>query len=230
MTTTQERLKRGTLREDGMVFWGYEKGYKNGERWVTPERFLAYKEWVVAYNARYSSAPENKARRRVNDARFFSDPKNKERVRTYAAIYRRENAERLRAYYSAPENHERLKAWRRSRQSQRIKTDAGYRLTLCLRQRVRIALKGRNKAASTVTLLGCSLEDFKKYLEARFLPGMSWENHGVKGWHIDHIIPCAAFDLTDPEQQKICFSYKNLQPLWAADNIRKSDSIPGWSS
>jgi DNA/RNA endonuclease G (NUC1) len=54
---------------------------------------------------------------------------------------------------------------------------------------------------------------------------MNWENYGKNGWHIDHIIPCASFDLTDPKQQKNCFHYTNLQPLWAADNIRKSDKI-----
>ena len=50
---------------------------------------------------------------------------------------------------------------------------------------------------------------------------MTRQNQGE--WHIDHIKPCAAFDLTDPKQQKECFNYKNLQPLWAQDNIKKSD-------
>jgi hypothetical protein len=48
---------------------------------------------------------------------------------------------------------------------------------------------------------------------------MTRENHGL--WHVDHIRPCASFDLTDPEQQAICFHYTNLQPLWAIDNIKK---------
>jgi hypothetical protein len=62
-----------------------------------------------------------------------------------------------------------------------------------------------------------------EFLEKKFLPGMNWENYGE--WHIDHIVPCSSFDLSKSEQQKICFNYSNLQPLWAADNIRKSDSI-----
>ena len=53
---------------------------------------------------------------------------------------------------------------------------------------------------------------------------MSWDNYG--DWHIDHIIPCAAFDLTDIEQQKKCFNYKNLQPLWAEENLKKLDFLP----
>jgi hypothetical protein len=54
---------------------------------------------------------------------------------------------------------------------------------------------------------------------------MTWENHGKFGWHIDHIIPCASFDLTDLEQQKKCFHYTNFQPLWWRENILKSDNL-----
>ncbi len=54
---------------------------------------------------------------------------------------------------------------------------------------------------------------------------MTWENHGRHGWHIDHIIPCAAFDLTDPEQQKKCFHYTNYQPLYTLENLKKGDRI-----
>ena len=77
------------------------------------------------------------------------------------------------------------------------------------------------KSAPTLKLLGSSVAYVKKHLEAQFVDGMSWDNHGE--WHIDHIRPCASFDLTDPEQQKECFNYKNLQPLWAEDNLSKGD-------
>ena len=56
---------------------------------------------------------------------------------------------------------------------------------------------------------------------------MTWKNHGLKGWHIDHIIPCAAFDLTKEEEQKKCFHYSNLQPLWWIDNLKKSNKMEG---
>ena len=61
----------------------------------------------------------------------------------------------------------------------------------------------------------------KKHIEIQFKEGMSWENHSLNGWHIDHIIPCASFDLTDPDQQKKCFHYTNLQPLEKIENIKK---------
>ena len=54
---------------------------------------------------------------------------------------------------------------------------------------------------------------------------MTWQNHTVTGWHIDHIMPCSNFDLSKPEQQKECFHYTNLQPLWYDENIRKSNKV-----
>lgn len=75
-----------------------------------------------------------------------------------------------------------------------------------------------------IKLIGCSIEDFWIYLESKFEPGMTRENYG-KVWHIDHIMPCAIFDLTKPEHQKRCFHFSNLQPLFAEDNRRKSDKI-----
>jgi hypothetical protein len=68
-------------------------------------------------------------------------------------------------------------------------------------------------------MLGCTIEELWKHLEKKFKPGMTKENHGK--WHVDHIIPCAIFDLSKPEEQIKCFHYTNLQPLWAIDNIRK---------
>ena len=92
-----------------------------------------------------------------------------------------------------------------------------------LNSRISAAFKrGRSsKSIKTTELLGCPIAQAMDWLEAQFLPGMSWDNHGE--WHIDHIRPCASFDLTDPEQQKQCFHYSNLQPLWAKDNLSKSD-------
>ena len=87
--------------------------------------------------------------------------------------------------------------------------------------KVRKRLNGIAKSVGTLELIGCSIESLKQHLASQFQAGMSWENYSYRGWHIDHKRPCASFDLTDPAQQKACFHYTNLQPLWAKDNLSK---------
>lgn len=74
-------------------------------------------------------------------------------------------------------------------------------------------------------LLGCDLDSLRRHLESRFKPGMSWENYGFFGWHVDHVIPCASFDLSTDEGQRRCFHYTNLSPLWCRDNIVKGKKL-----
>jgi len=123
-------------------------------------------------------------------------------------------------------NHGRAKTSKtRSKFRKKKKTnDPKYKMTLILRRRLLLAIQraknGRAvKHAHTLDMLGCPMDEFIKHIEQQFQPGMSWENHGQ--WHIDHVLPCASFDLTDPEQQKTCFNFSNMQPLWAKDNISK---------
>ena len=100
-------------------------------------------------------------------------------------------------------------------------TDAEFKLLKTLRSRLGCAIKRQNsnKNNTTIELLGCSVSFLKGFLEAKFKEGMTWENHGE--WHIDHIKPCASFYLLDEEEQKKCFHYTNLQPLWASENLSK---------
>jgi len=92
-----------------------------------------------------------------------------------------------------------------------------------LRGRIYDVLRGHNKSNSTKNMLGCTIEEFWIHLEKTFKPGMTRENHGL--WHVDHIKPCASFDLTKPEEQAKCFHYTNLQALWAHENLSKKDKI-----
>ena len=91
------------------------------------------------------------------------------------------------------------------------------------RSRMRNALAGRLKYGKTRELIGCSTAQVKVHLERLFKEHMTWENRGMRGWHLDHRVPVKAFDLSNPLHQRVCFWYKNLQPLWAKDNIRKKD-------
>ena len=113
---------------------------------------------------------------------------------------------------------------RRSRQKHKLQTKAYQRQPLVriarlMRGRVNKALKGLVKSQNTIKLVGCSIKKLKSHLEKQFKKGMNWKNYGT--WHVDHIRPCASFDLSKPSEQLKCFNYKNLQPLWAKENLRK---------
>lgn len=110
-----------------------------------------------------------------------------------------------------------------AKQRCRYKNDIVFATKHRLRQRVRDALRGHGrKAVATEKLLGCTFTTLVAHLESLFTKGMTWDNMNM--WHIDHKIPCAAFDLHHVEQQYICFWYLNLQPMWAEENLSKGDN------
>lgn len=138
-----------------------------------------------------------------------------------------------REYYEAnkPKRLAGMKAWRKKNPDKCRAIKAKQRaenplinLKDQLRRRVLGALARvkATKAGRTFELIGCTPQFLKDYLESKFQAGMSWAYRG--SFHIDHVKPCAMFDLTDPEQQRACFHYTNLQPLRPVDNIRKGAS------
>ena len=133
----------------------------------------------------------------------------------YNAEYYQRNKESFRTYKQKTIDRQ------RNIDRSRYANDTQFKMKKILRGRLSCALKilTAYKSPDTMTLLGCSIDDFKKHIEQKFQAGMSWENHG-KIWHVDHVLPCASFDLTVPEQQRTCFHYSNLQPLWAIDNLK----------
>lgn len=144
---------------------------------------------------------------------------NPDKVRATCRRYREANSEAVRGSVRRYREANPLKVANARRKHYLNNPNA--RLAKTLRNRVNSAIKGSLKSASTLELLGCSVEFLKLHLEAKFKKGMAWENR--RKWHIDHIRPCASFDLTDPEQQRQCFHYSNLQPLWAFENQEKKD-------
>jgi len=109
----------------------------------------------------------------------------------------------------------------------KLKNDTEFKIKHTLRNRLRKAVKSQSafKHDKTMTLVGCSVSFLRNYLQQKFKEGMTWENHGQ--WHIDHIKPCASFNLNNESEQKECFHYSNLQPLWASENIIKGSRIIG---
>jgi hypothetical protein len=111
----------------------------------------------------------------------------------------------------------------------KIKMSPEKHLANILRQKIWSLLKRNGRSHEKYfkynEVIGCSPEKLVLYLESKWTEGMSWDNYGVHGWHIDHIKPCASFDLSIKEEQQKCFHYTNLQPLWAMDNYKKHDKI-----
>ena len=145
--------------------------------------------------------------------------KNKEKKLQYNKEWRLKNKEYHKLYSSNYYYFNKLEINKKTiiRQAKRYKTDTNYKITRILRKRLYYAVK--NKKFKTMELLGCDVKKLWQHLESKFQPGMTRENHGL--WHVDHIIPCASFDLRCPVQQLACFHYTNLQPLWAIDNLKK---------
>lgn len=108
--------------------------------------------------------------------------------------------------------------------SERKATDPAFKIRLQNRIRIIGALKGSNKSKHTAILLGCDHEMFMMWLEYRFVEGMTFDNYGPV-WELDHVIPCASFDMTKPESQAKCFHWSNYQPLFAKDNTAKCAKI-----
>lgn len=155
-----------------------------------------------AYNKKWSE--NNRDKKRACDKKYYEN--NSEKKRAYVKKYRENNRDKARAYLK-----------------RRYDTDIKFRTKTLLRTRIKDALKKKKKSSRSMELIGCSIQHFMKHIEKQFVPGMTWENQGE--WHIDHMMPCASFDLEDPEQQRRCFHYTNQQPLWAAENISKGDKI-----
>lgn len=152
---------------------------------------------------------------------------NREYLNNQTTKWRENNLERhranSRAYYY--ENKTEVLKKTAVRHKARLQVDVNYKIAAYLRTRTYNALHSGWKAGSAIKDLGCTVEELRVHLESIFQPGMSWDNHAVHGWHIDHILPLASFDLSDPEQFKIAVNYKNLQPLWAEDNLIKSSKV-----
>lgn len=182
---------------------------------------------IFAFSKKKSSSDGYKSHCKQCDKQLREQ--NKERDRELKHKHYLNNKEKYlkahQAYNALHSDH--IKQWKRSYRStyekQRYHDDVFHRLRCVLRSRLRQALRENQKTGSAVNDLGCSIEEFKKHLESLWKPGMSWDNWSKNGWHIDHIRPLNSFNLSNPDEVKQACHYFNLQPLWAEENLQKSD-------
>ena len=202
LASERERLKDPEYRAKRLA---YKRERRNNPevrakrlaRCREPKRLAKHRDWCRTYMRERRKNPEFRDKRLAYNKRPETRAKNNARDRR-------------------PEN----RAKKAARLRKRRKTDPVFCIKDRLRARLRHALKGISKAATTMTLVGCTWMELEAHLEAQFLPGMTWENRGE--WHVDHIIPLKAFDLEVEENQYIVNWFRNLQPMWAADNLKKS--------
>lgn len=174
------------------------------------------KEKQKKYYTQYYSDPSNKLKKQEYLKQYYSDPFNRERKISYAKEYDSKNKEKIKKYKEKwnQENKEYYKNY----MNDKYYKDINFKITNNIRSRFYHAIKNINKSTSILKLIGCSIEHLRNYIESQFLPEMSWDNHG-KIWEIDHIRSCATFDLSDIQQQKECFHYTNLQPLFKTTQV-----------
>lgn len=223
---TPEQRQEAALRRKE-----YHRKYRLAYYAKNAARIIARSRAYYAANLKSSKVPRTPEEQRAVN-------REKERARRADPQYAEKQRIKQREAYAS--NIEKKREIKRARYKKRL---AHYRAqkrawALAARQTpvgaVRFAIRrhiqrmvecGAKKQRRSCEYLGASFDDVKAYLESRFLPGMSWDNYGPNGWHIDHIKPIASFDLLDPEQVKQAAHYTNLQPLWALDNLCKGAKI-----
>lgn len=193
------------------------------------KRYVKHRAKILAQQQEYRKQNQSKivAWRQANK-QYWQEwaRKNRVRIQAKARIWRAKNAGRIRAMArSRYRLQDGAKKARERRQRSVIIT-----LKSRLRCRINVALrncrKGLRKCDTTLSLLGCSYDELKQYCESLFTKGMTWDAVFDGRIHLDHVKPCASFDLTNVEEQNQCFHFSNLRPMWARDNLIKGARLP----
>ena len=208
----REYKKQKLIEKHGSVYFGNKRYRDSHQEYLKQKKHQDYvdnREAVLAQHKEYYEKHRERISAQVKGYKEANADRKKQWDKDYAKAHPEVVRRSQRAY------------WERHR------SDEAFRIRYNLSGRIYRALCGLSKSKATMHLLGCSIEELQEYLSSKFQDGMSWDNYGLDGWHVDHIRPCASFDLADPEQQKICFHYSNLQPLWAVDNMSKGSLWQG---
>jgi hypothetical protein len=175
----------------------------------------------------YCQKNKEKIAQRHREYVYKNSEKIKKRLAKYCATHKKQLQASRREYLKKhrKEIYKRIYEY----EKRRSKTDLGFKILRRLRSGLHSSLRsqGAKKSDRTLVLTGCTIKELIKHIESRFDKKMTWNNYGFYGWHIDHKKPCAAFDLIKPEEQRKCFNWKNLQPMWWYDNLHKNSFFNG---
>jgi hypothetical protein len=156
---------------------------------------------------------------------YYKD--HKEECLNYTKEWRKNNPEKYKITRKNYEenNKDKMNEYHRNWKQNKRENDINYKIKENTSRRIRYELNAflkTNKTKRTTEYIGCSIEELKLHIESKFKDSMNWDNYGSY-WHIDHIIPCAAWDLTKEEDNMYCWNFRNLQPLIASENQSKKD-------
>ena len=178
---------------------------------------LKNKEEIIKRHKIYFLKNREKRLKQMKEHHLKNKEDHNKKMREHYLQKKEQYQERHKKYNSKPETKElKRKHWK-----SRYKIDINFRLKNICKTRIYQALKFNYKSASTMKLIGCTVDELRQHIESKFEPWMNWENQGLGGWDIDHIKACFHFNLEDPEQQRACFNWSNLQPLEHIANIKK---------
>lgn len=236
-------------RKDGLHFWckpclklkkaeSYQRNREKALAAMTAYRKANPEKVAAAKKRCYEAKPEHYRARglenyaanretRISQAQEWRD-KNKERYEANHKAYRENNRKLLSLKACAYQKANRRKAsdYNLRYVTERYKNDPLFALQKVCRRRLLWAFTkgGYRKGSKTEDILGCDFRHLLAHLESQFTPGMTWENRGKYGWHIDHRVPLSSAQ-NKAELERLCH-YQNLQPLWAADNLAKGAKMP----
>lgn len=225
--TPEVKLRKSAWHKKKMSDPAYKQNRAEyGKEYIkNPDVKKRLKFWHLENNKK----PEVIKKKKAYSKNRYSDPAKRILILEANKKWKINNPEAVRNIQkkSKLKNRDKINATRAVYQKKKLSSDTQYRLSLMLRLSLNKSIKRNSKKSSATELLGCSVADFKQYIESKFQEGMSWGNWGVNGWHLDHIRPIKSFDLNNAKEQKEAFHYLNFQPLWAKDNIIKGAKYDG---
>ncbi len=181
------------------------------------------------YGVRARCGPCHNAREREKAAKRNDAEREKRRqyIRGYIAA-NREKVNKLSREQRARNPQAAVAATKRWREANpdKVKRLCGtpyFRLRNAVARQIIYCLRGDKGGKRTFELLGYTYDQLREHLERQFSKGMTWDNYGKYGWHLDHIVPITSFEYETPDDPafKACWALSNLRPLWATDNLSK---------
>lgn len=204
----------------------YTKIYRRNHQEQIKKWFKIHKNELKEKSKKYRKIHKQE----IKELKKLDYQKNKINILKRVKKYQNNHRNKIKKYQkNYHKNHRKdIELYKKNRRN----IDINFKIKHNLSCRLREILKGKYKVKTTNELLSCTIDFLKRYIQSKFTPRMTWKNYGtghngkgMKQWHIDHIKPCANFDLSKLNEQRKCFHYTNLQPLWAKDNLIKSDKI-----